>query len=81
MSSKLTKRVKIPEEESNSNKNKGRDPKDETSSTPERVEDRTEIPEFFARSKESFIYDEKEETIFRMQENIDEYEKQIQIAK
>ena len=81
MSNKLTKRVKLPEEESNGNKSKGRDPKDESSSTPERVEDRTDIPEFFARSKESFIYDEKEETISRMQEKIDEYEKQIQIAK
>ena len=81
MSNKLTKRVKLPEEESNGNKSKGRDPKDESSSTPERVEDRTDIPEFFARSKESFIYDEKEETISRMQEKIDEYEKQMQIAK
>jgi hypothetical protein len=81
MSNKLTKRVKLPEEESNGNKSKGRDPKDESSSTPERVKERTDIPEFFARSKESFIYDEKEETILRMQEEIDEYEKQIQIAK
>jgi hypothetical protein len=81
MSSKLTKRVKLPEEESNGNKIKGRDPKDETSSTPERVEERTEIPEFFARSKEIFIYDEREETISRMQERIDEYERQIQMAK
>jgi hypothetical protein len=81
MSSKLTKRVKLPEEESNGNKSKGKDHKDETSSTPERVEERTKIPEFFARSKESFNYYEKEETIFRMQEKIDEYEKHIQIAK
>jgi hypothetical protein len=81
MSSKLTKRVKLPEEESNGNKSKGRDPKEESSSTPEIVEERTDIPEFFARSKESFIYDEKEETISRMQEKIDEYEKQMQIAK
>jgi hypothetical protein len=77
MSNKLTKRVKLLEEESNGNKSKGRDPKDESSSTPERVEERTEIPEFFARSKESFIYDEREETISRWQERIDEYEKQI----
>jgi hypothetical protein len=45
------------------------------------VEERTEIPEYFARSKESFIYDEREETISRTQERIDEYEKQIQMAK
>jgi hypothetical protein len=81
MSSKLTKRVKLPEKESNGNKSKGRDPKDKTSSTPDRVEERTDIPEFFARSKESFIYDEKEETVSRMQERIDEYKKQIQMAK
>ena len=74
MSNKLTKRVKLPEEESNGNKSKGRDPKDESSSTPERVEERTEVPEYFARSKESFIYDVREETISRMQEKIDEYE-------
>jgi hypothetical protein len=81
MSSKLTRKVKLPKEESSDNENKGRDPKDEPSSTPDREEDKAEIPELFARSNERFFYDEKEETIWRMQEKIDEYERQIQRAK
>ena len=81
MNSKQTKKVKLPEEEINGNKNKGRDPKEESSSTPDTEEERTHVPEYFARSKESFFYDEKEETIFRMQEKIDEYERQMLIAK
>ena len=81
MSGKQIKKVKLPEEESNGNKNKGQDPKDESSSTPDREEERTHVPEYFARPKESFFYDEKEETIFRMQEKIDEYERQILMAK
>jgi hypothetical protein len=84
MSNKLTKRVKLPEEESNCDKNKGRDPKDESSSTPERVEERKKEPISLNSSHDPekvSIYDEKEETISRMQEKIDEYEKQIQIAK
>jgi hypothetical protein len=79
--SKLTKKVKLPKEESNDNENKGRENKDESSSTPDREEDRTDIPELFARSNERFFYDEKEETIWKMQEKIDEYERQIQRAK
>jgi hypothetical protein len=55
--------------------------KDEPSSTPDRKEDKAEIPELFGRSNERFFYDEKEETIWRMQEKIDEYERQIQRAK
>jgi hypothetical protein len=81
MSNKLTRKVKLPKEESSDNENKGRDPKDEPSSTSDREEDTAEIPELFARSNERFFYDEKEETIWRMQEKIDEYEKQIQRAK
>jgi hypothetical protein len=81
MSNKLTRKVKLPKEESSDNENKGRDPKDEPSSTPDRDEDKAEIPELFARSNERFFYDEKEETIWRMHEKIDEYEKQIQRAK
>ena len=81
MATKLIKKVKLPKEESSDNENKGRDPKDEPSSTPDREEDRTDIPELFARSNERFFYDEKEETIWKMQEKIDEYERQIQRAK
>jgi len=78
--SKTAKKVTLPKEENNGIANKGQDPKDESSSTPDKEEERTEIPEFFARSKESFFYDEKEETIIRMQEKIDEYERQMLIA-
>jgi hypothetical protein len=81
MNSKQTKKVKLPEEEINGNKNKGRDPKEESSSTPDTEEERTHVPEYFARAKENFFYDEKEETIVRMQEKIDEYERQMLIAK
>ncbi len=78
MSSKLIKRVKLPEKESNGNKSKGRDPKDETSSTPERVEERTDIPEFFARSKESSSTMRKKKQFQECKKRyIDEYEKQI----
>ena len=42
MNSKQTKKVKLPEEESNGNKNKGRDPKDESSSTPDREGERVD---------------------------------------
>ena len=55
MNSKQTKKVKLPEEESNGRKNKGQDPKDETSSTPDREEEITHVPEYFARPKESFF--------------------------
>jgi hypothetical protein len=79
--SKTTKKFTLPKEESNGITNKGRDPKDESSSTPDKEEERADIPEFFARSKDSFYYDEKEETIIRMQEKIDEYERQMLIAK
>ncbi len=81
--SKTAKKVTLPKEESNGIANKGRDPKDESSSTPDNKEERTDIPEFFARSNESesFFYDEKEETIIRMQEKIDEYERQMLIVK
>ena len=78
---KTTKKVTLPKEENNGIANKGRDPRDESSSTPDNEKERTDIPEFFARSKESFFYDEKEETIIRMQEKIDEYERQMLIAK
>ncbi len=44
MNSKQTKKVKLPEEESNGNKNKERDPKDESSSTPDRVEENNNVP-------------------------------------
>ena len=81
MNKQLAKKVKLPKEENNGNENKGPDPKDESSSTPDREGERTEVPEYFARPKESFSYDEKEETIFRMQEKIDEYERQMLIAK
>jgi hypothetical protein len=81
MSGKQIKKVKLPEEEINGNKTKGRDPKEESSSTSDTEEERTHVPEYFARSKESFFYDEKEETIVRMQEKIDEYERQMLIAK
>ncbi len=81
MSKQLTKKVKLPQEENNGKENKGRDPKDESSSTPDREEERTDVPECFARSKEIFFYDEKEETILRMQEKIDEDERQMLIAK
>ena len=74
MATKLIKKVKLPKEESSDNENKGRDPKDEPSSTPDREEDRTDILELFARSNERFFYDEKEETIWKMQEKIDEYD-------
>ncbi len=79
--SKTAKKVTLPKEESNGVAKRGRDPKDESSSTPDKEEERTDIPEFFARSKESFSYDEKEETIIRMQEKIDEYERQMLITK
>ena len=52
--SKLTKTVKLPKEESNDNENKGRENKDESSFTPDGEEDRTDIPELFARSNERF---------------------------
>ena len=78
--SKTAKKVTLPKEDNNGVTNKGQDPKYESSSTPDKEEERTEIPEFFARSKESFFYDEKEETIIRMQEKIDEYERQMLIA-
>jgi len=79
--SKTAKKVTLPKEENNGMANKGQDPKDESSSTSDKDEERTDIPEFFARSKESFFYDEKEETIIRMQEKIDEYERQMLIAQ
>ena len=79
--SKTAKKVTLPKEENNGMANKEQDPKDESSSTSDKDEERTDIPEFFARSKESFFYDEKEETIIRMQEKIDEYERQMLIAK
>ncbi len=79
--SKIKKKVTLPKEENNGIANKGRDPKDESSSTPDNEKETTDIPEFFARSKESFFYDEKEETITRMQEKVDEYERQMLIAK
>jgi hypothetical protein len=81
MNKQLAKKVKLPKEESNGNENKGRDPKEESSSTPDREEDKTDVPEYFARSRESFLFDEREETISRMQEKIDEYERQILMAK
>ena len=56
MNSKQTKKVKLPEEESNGYKNKGRDPKDESSSTPDREGERADVPEYFAKTKESFFY-------------------------
>ncbi len=65
MNKQLAKKVKLPKEENNGNENKGRDPTDESSSTPDRMEERTEIPEYVARSRERFFYDEKEETILR----------------
>ncbi len=68
--SKLTRKVKLPKEESNDNENRGRDPKDEPSSTPDRNEDKAEFPELFAKSNERFFYDEKEETIWKMQERL-----------
>jgi hypothetical protein len=43
MSGKQIKKVKLPEEESNGSKNKGQDPKDESSSTPDR-EEKTNVP-------------------------------------
>ncbi len=71
----------LPKEESIDNENKGRDPKDEPSSTPDR-EGKTEVPELFAKSNEHYFYeDEKAETIWIMQEKINEYERQIQRAK
>ncbi len=41
MNKQLVKKVKLPKEESNGNENKGRDPKEESSSTPDREEDKT----------------------------------------
>ena len=80
MNKQLTKKVKLPKE-SNGNENIGRDPKEESSSTPDREEDKTDVPEYYARSRESLFFDEREETISRMQEKIDEYERQILMAK
>ena len=63
MATKLIKKVKLPKEEISDNENKGRDPKDEPSSTPDR-EGKAEAPELFAKSNERYIYeDEKAETI------------------
>jgi hypothetical protein len=81
MNKQLAKKVKLQKEESNGNENKGRDPKEESSSTPDREEEKTDVPEYFARSRESLLFDDGEETILRMQEKIDEYERQILIAK
>ncbi len=53
MNKQLAEKVKLPKEENNGNENKGRDPKEESSSTPERVEEKTETPEYVARSRES----------------------------
>ncbi len=55
MSSKLTKRVKLPKEEENGNEQKGQDPKDESKVTPDKECDRNEVPEYFARSRDSFV--------------------------
>ena len=81
MASKLTKRVKLPKEEENGNEQKGQDPKDETKVTPDRENERNEVPEYFARSRDSFLYEDQEETITRLKEQIQEYEKQILIAE
>ena len=81
MSTKLTRKVKLPKEEGNDNESKGRDPQDEPSSTPDRKDENADIPELFARSNDRFFYDEKEETIWKMQEKIDAYERQLQHAK
>jgi hypothetical protein len=81
MNKQLAKKVKLPKEESNGNENKGRDPKEESSSTLDREEEKTDVPEYFARSRESILFDDREDTILRMQEKIDEYERQILIAK
>ncbi len=50
--SKLTRKVKLPKEESNDNENKGRDNKDESSSKIETIKKITEaLPSIPARSK------------------------------
>jgi hypothetical protein len=81
MSSKLTKRVKLPKEEENGNEQKGQDPKDETKVTPDKVSERDDVPEYFARSRDSFLYEDQEKTITRLKEQIQEYEKQILLAE
>ena len=81
MASKLTKRVKLPKEEGNGNEQTGQDPKDETKVTPDRENERNEVPEYFARSRDSFLYEDQEETITRLKEQIQEYEKQILLAE
>ena len=72
MASKLTKRVKLPKEEENGNEQKGQDPKDETKVTPDRENERNKVPEYFARSRDSFLYEDQEETITRLKEQIQE---------
>ena len=54
MNSKQTKKVKLPEEESNGNKNKGRDPKDESSLTPDREEEEPTFPNTSRGPKKAF---------------------------
>ena len=71
MSSKLTKRVKLPKEEENGNEQKGQDPKDETKVTSDKDSERNEVPEYFARSRDSFLYDDQEETNTRLKEQIE----------
>ncbi len=81
MSSKLTKRGKLPKEEEKGNEQKGQDLKDETKVTRDKDCDRNEVPEYFARSRDSFLDDDQEETITRLKEQIKEYEKQIIMAE
>ncbi len=72
MSSKLTKRGKLPKEEENGNEQKGQDLKDETKVTLDKDSDRNEVPEYFAQSRDSFLYADQEETITRLKEQIKE---------
>jgi hypothetical protein len=81
MSSKLTKRVKLPKEEGNGNEQTGQDPKDETKVTPDKDSEKNEVPEYFARSRDSFLFEDQEETIMRLKEQIQDYEKQILLAE
>jgi hypothetical protein len=46
MNKKLAKKVTLPKEENNGISNKGRDPKDESSSTPDREGEITDVHEY-----------------------------------
>ncbi len=53
MNKQLAKKVKLPKEESNGNENKGRDPKEESSSTPNILHDSEKVFSMTRKKKQS----------------------------